>query len=325
ARTVEYLQVENRILRAKLPKRIEVTATERQTLLRFGKKLGSKIREVITIVTPRTFLRWLHGERQPGKARPGNPGRPRTTDEQRQLVLRLARENAWGYTRILGELKKLGVRNLTRSTVRNILKAEGLDPGPRRGQGGWDEFVKRHAATLWATDFFSKKVWTVKGLVDVFVLFFLHVGSRRVYLSGITAHPDRVWMKQQARNVAMHFQEQTLQPTLLLRDNDTKYTQEFDAILASEGAAVKKVTPVSPNLNAYAERFVQSVKQESWTTSSSRTISGTSSRNKSRITMWSDRTRPATTNRWAGCRRQAQTPRPFHWWRSAARSGWAGC
>jgi putative transposase len=117
-------------------------------------------------------------------------------------------------------LKKLGVRNLTRSTVRNILKAEGLDPGPQRGQCSWGEFVQRHAATLWATDFFSKKVWTVKGLVDVFVLFFLHTSSRRVYLSGITAYPDGVWMKQQARIVARHFQEQTLKPTLLLRDND---------------------------------------------------------------------------------------------------------
>jgi putative transposase len=146
--------------------------------------------------------------------------------------------------------------------VRNILKAEGLDPGPKRGEGSWDEFIKRHAATLWATDFFSKKVWTARGPVDVFVLFFIHVGSRRVYLSGVTAHPNGQWMKQQARNVAMYFQEQPVKPTLLLRDNDTKYTSEFDAILGSEGVEVKKITPVSPNLNAYAERFVQSAKQE---------------------------------------------------------------
>jgi putative transposase len=262
ARAVEYLRAENRILRARLPRRLEVTARERRTLLKFGKRLGSKIRDLITIVTPRTFLRWLRGERQAGRSRPGNPGRPRTPDDIRQLVLRLARENAWGYTRILGELKKLGVHSVTKNTVRNILKAEGLDPGPQRGSGSWDEFIRRHAATLWATDFFSKKVWTMKGLVDVYVLFFLHVGSRRVYVSGITAHPDGVWMKQQARNVAMHFAEQAEKPTLLLRDNDTKYTREFDAILESEGVEVKKVTPASPNLNAYAERFVQSAKQE---------------------------------------------------------------
>jgi putative transposase len=160
ARAVEYLKAENRVLRARVPKRIEVTAAERRTLLHYGRKLGSKIRDLITIVTPRTFLRWLHGERQTGQARPGNPGRPRTPDDIRQLVLKPARENAWGYTRILGELKKLGVRSVTKNTVRNILKAEGLDPGPKRGEGSWDEFIKRHAATLWATDFFSKKVWT---------------------------------------------------------------------------------------------------------------------------------------------------------------------
>lgn len=137
-----------------------------------------------------------------------------------------------------------------------------MDPGPNRGPGSWDEFVRRHAATLWATDFFSKKVWTATGLVDVFVLFFIHVGSRRVYLGGISAHPDGAWMKQQARNVAMHFAEQAIKPTLLLRDSDAKYTREFDAILQSEGVEVKKLTPVSPNLNAYAERLVQSVKQE---------------------------------------------------------------
>jgi putative transposase len=94
------------------------------------------------------------------------------------------------------------------------------------------------------------------------VLFFIHVGSRRVYLSGVTAHPDGVWMKQQARNAAMHFQEQPIKPTLLFRDNDTKYTREFDAILGSEGVDVKRVTPASPNLNAVAERFVQTISQE---------------------------------------------------------------
>jgi putative transposase len=111
ARAVEYLRAENRILRARLPKRLEVTASERRTLLKFGKRLGRKIRDLITIVTPRTFLCWLHSERQTGQARAGNPGRPRTPDDIRQLVLKLARENAWGYARILGELKKLGAQH----------------------------------------------------------------------------------------------------------------------------------------------------------------------------------------------------------------------
>jgi hypothetical protein len=129
--------------------------------------------------------------------------------------------------------------------VRSILKAEGLDPGPKRREGSWDEFIKRHAATLWATDFFSKKVRTARGLIDVFVVFFVHVGSRRVYLSGVMAHPDGARMKQQPRNAAMHFQERAVRPQSLLRDNDTKYAREFDAILESEGVEVKKLTRAS--------------------------------------------------------------------------------
>jgi putative transposase len=262
ARMVEYLKAENRILRDKLPKRINVTASERRTLLKYGKRLGTKIREVIAIVSPRTFLRWQESERRPGKTRELPPGRPRTPEEIREVVLRLARDNAWGYTRILGELKKLGVRNITRSTVQNILKAEGLDPGPKRGNGSWDEFLKRHVQTLWACDFFSKKVWTAKGLVEVFVLFFIHVGSRRVYLGGLTTNPDGPWMKQQVQKVVMHFGDQPIKPTYLLRDHDTKFTKEFDVILASEGVTVVKVGPLAPNMNAVAERFVQSVRVE---------------------------------------------------------------
>ena len=109
------------------------------------------------------------------------------------MVLRLARETGWGYTR-LGELKKLGERKISRATVLNILRANGLEPGPKRGEGTWDEFLKRHASTLWACDYFSKRVWTPKGLVEMFVLFFIQVGSLRLHLAGITAQPDAVWM-----------------------------------------------------------------------------------------------------------------------------------
>ena len=264
ARQVQYLRAENRILRAKLPQRISVTAQERQRLLKYGKPLGTAIRELITIVSPRTFARWLNAEKESAKGRKqaARPGRPRTPEDIRALVLRLARENAWGYTRILGELKKLGVQKISRSTVIKILKDNGLEPGPRRGEGTWDEFLKRHAATLWACDFFSKKAWTMAGLVDVFVLFFIQVGSRRVHLVGMTVNPDRAWMVQQARNIAMLFDQEQHKPTHLLRDRDTKFVAEFDAILATEGIEVKPVGVRAPNQNAVAERFVQSAKQE---------------------------------------------------------------
>ncbi|HEY8506127.1 MAG TPA: hypothetical protein VIL46_16190 [Gemmataceae bacterium] len=191
---------------------------------------------MITIVSPRTFARWLRGETpSPKKKRPARPGRPRTEAEVWELVLRLARENAWGYSRILGELKKLGVRSIARSTVVNILKEAGLDPGPKRGEGTWDEFLKRHAQTLWACDFFSCKVWTLRGLVDVFVLFFIHIGTRRVFVSGMTAHPDRAWVAQQGRNAAMVFADEPVRPRYLLRDHDTKFVEEFDQVLGAEG------------------------------------------------------------------------------------------
>lgn len=262
ARQVQYLKVENRILRDMLPRRLTITSRERQRLLKFGKALGAALKDIIGIVSPRTFRRWLQGENKPERATPRKQrGRPRTPADIRELILRLARENSWGYTRIHGELKKLGVR-VSRSTVANTLREAGLDPGPRRGEGTWDDFIQRHLETLWACDFFSTKVWTMRGLVEIFVLFFIHLGSRRVHLAGITAHPDSAWMAQQARNVALFFAEQPQRPRYLLRDRDSKFTRQFDSILASEGLKVTPVGPRAPNLNAFAERWVRSIKEE---------------------------------------------------------------
>jgi len=174
ARMIDYLKTENRILRSKLPKRVSLTPAERERLVRRGKPLGSKIKELITIVTPRTFARWVKGETNPVGRRkpPSKGGRTRKPEEVRQLVVQMARENAWGLGRIMGELKKLGL-SISKGTVRNILKENGFDPGPRRGEGSWDEFLRMHAKTLWACDFFSKRVWTLGGLVEYFVLFFI--------------------------------------------------------------------------------------------------------------------------------------------------------
>jgi putative transposase len=220
ARHVQYLKAENEILRAKLPKRVTMTPAERRRLLKLGQKIGPALKHLITIVTYRTFLRWLAGDKA-GRTS-GKRGRPRTDEEIREIIIRLAQENGWGYTRILGELKKLGIRRVCRSTVINILKENGLDPGPQRGEGSWDEFLKIHAKTLWACDFLSKKVWTKWGLAEFFILFFVHVGSRRVYVSGITTHPDTVWVAQQARNFSVHLAERGEEASYLIHDRDTK-------------------------------------------------------------------------------------------------------
>jgi len=116
--------------------------------------------------------------------------------------------------------------------------------------------------TLWATDFFTKDVWTGCGKITYYVLFFIHVGTRRVRVMGMTCQPNGPWVEQQARNLVMELTERGEKATYLLRDGDTKFTEKFDRIFKSEGVKVKQIPYRSPNLNAYAERFVQSIKRE---------------------------------------------------------------
>jgi putative transposase len=162
-RYVQYLKAENQVLRSKLPKVVKVTPQEHRRLVKFGRPLGPAIKGLISIVSPRTFLRSLddEGRQRTRRACPTRSGRPRTAEAFRELVLRLARENDWGYTRILGELRKLGVRKICRSCVVNNLREAALEPGPKRGEDTWDDFIKRHTATRWSCDFFSKHVWTL--------------------------------------------------------------------------------------------------------------------------------------------------------------------
>lgn len=177
-------------------------------------------------------------------------------------MLRLARENGWGYTRILGELRKLGIAKISRSTVVNILREAGLDPSPERSKGNWNTFIREHLATLWACDFFTKKIWTTAGLVDCYVLFFIHLGSRRVVVTGMSVHPDAAWVAQQARNFNVLSAHEATPPTHIIHDLNTKFTKQFDDILEADGAEGVKVGPRAPNLNAHAERWVQSIKRE---------------------------------------------------------------
>jgi len=146
---IEYLKAENRILRSKLPKRICVTPAERSRLVKLGVRLGSGIKELITIVHPRTFARWVSDGTS--AAKPRKRGRPRKPEEIRQLIIQMAKDTSWGYKRILGELKKLRIHNVSPSTIARILKENGFDPGPKRGDGTWHEFVRRHIETVHPT------------------------------------------------------------------------------------------------------------------------------------------------------------------------------
>ena len=177
-------------------------------------------------------------------------------------LIRFAWETDWGYTRMKGELIKLGLPGVGRTTIQNILKREGCDPGPGRGPTTWDDFIARHAKTLWAADFLSVKAWTSKGLRQMHLLAFIHIETRRVWVSPCTFHPNRDWVAQQARNFLMHMESAGLPGDLLLRDRDGKFAPIFDVILRSSGVEVKKLPVRSPNLNAFAERFVQTLKHE---------------------------------------------------------------
>lgn len=262
ARQIRYLKIENEILRSKLPKRVTVTEKERNKLVKFGAKLGKALGELVTIVHPDTLRRWSREAGKRGKQKAAPRGRPKTKEEIRQLIVKLARENDWGYTRILGELRKLGIKAVSRNTVKNILKENGLEPGPKRGAGTWDEFLKIHAATLWQIDFFSKKVLTIKGFRDLFVLVFLHVETRRVFISPATYHPNEAWVKEQSEAFLEHVKETGLATKIVMHDRDTKFTASFDAILESAELEVKKAAHRSPNTVAFVERFIQTLQQE---------------------------------------------------------------
>lgn len=217
ARQVRFLREENRILRAKLPERISTTPEERSRLLRFGLPLGDAIKGLISIVKPETFARWVR--KGPGRRRAGRTGRPRKPEEIRALIVRIARETGWGSTRVLGELHKLGITTVSRTTVRRILKEHGIDPAPKRRGQSWDEFIKAHAETLWACDFFTKTVWTPLGPRLAFVLFFLHIGSRRVIVSEPRTSPTREWTAEQASMFIERAQADGHRPPeILLRD-----------------------------------------------------------------------------------------------------------
>jgi putative transposase len=148
--------------------------------------------------------------------------------------------------------------------VVNILKEAGLDPGPKRGEHTWAEFLAVHAATLWQCDFFSHKVLSWQGWKDCFVLAFIHVGTRRVFVSLATRKPDAAWVQQQAAAFVGHLAAvgQSAADTILFRDRDGKYTPPFDDTLRAAGVDVRKTPVRSPNVNAYIERWGQSLRVE---------------------------------------------------------------
>jgi putative transposase len=211
------------------------------------------------IVTPGTLLRW-HRRLVAAKWRqPRPPGRPPVPDELVALIVRLARENTrWGVVRIQGELRRLGHR-IAASTIRKILRAHRIPP-PSGRDGSWAVFLRAHAATALAADFFH--VDCALTLTRLYVAFVIEPGTRRVHLLGITGYPTGQWATQLARNLASGLEEAGSRFTYLIRDRDTKFTAAFDAVFKAAGARIVRCAVQAPRMNAVMERWVGSCRRE---------------------------------------------------------------
>lgn len=212
------------------------------------------------LVTPGTLLRWhqrLVARRWTYPQR--GPGRPPTEPAIVALVLRLARENSsWGSERIRGELKNLGY-TVGGATIRRILKRAGLGPAPRRGNDRWRDFIRAHAAGTLACDFFSVDTVLLRRL---YVFFVIEVGTRFVHVLGATASPNGACVAQQGRNLLIDPADRASGFRFLVRDRDAKFTRVFDDVMAGNGTRVMKIPPRSPRANAFAERWVRTVRSE---------------------------------------------------------------
>jgi putative transposase len=231
---------------------------DRVFLAAAGQLLGRASRSFF--VRPDTLLgwhrqlvrrRWTYAGRR--------PGRPAVTKKIRQLVLRLARENPrWGYERIVGELAGVGVR-VSATTVAKILRQAGVSPAGARAQLSWREFLRAHADSIIACDFFTvETLW----LGRLYVLFFLELSTRRVHFAGCTASPDGRWTAQQARQLAWSLSDRATPARFLIHDRDSKFSRASDEVFRSEGVEIIRTPFRAPQANAFAERWVGTVRRD---------------------------------------------------------------
>ena len=223
-------------------------------------RIASRRRWSAFPVRPETLLRWhrrlvAHRWTYPHR----RPGRPPIERELRELIIRLARENrSWGYVRIVGELRKLGI-DVSATLVRSVLAEAGVPPAPQRDRQSWRSFLRQQGDSMLACDFLTvDTVW----LRRLYVLVFLSIGSRRVEYMACTSNPETAWMLQQARTLLMNLDDRGGQGRFLLHDRDSKFSAAFDAVFASEGIRIVRTPVRAPNANAHVERWVGSVRRE---------------------------------------------------------------
>ena len=264
---IDYLKEENRVLREQLGgRRLRLNDDQRRRLAVKGKALGRKVlQQMAGIVTPDTILRWyrtLVAKKVDGSKKRGR-GRPRTAEEIAALLVRMAGENpTWGYTRLRDALRHLG-HEIGRNTVKRILLIHGIEPAPERNRKtSWKTFIKAHLGELAAADFFTVEVLTLMGLSRTFVFFVIDIETRRVQIAGITNQPCEAWIMQIARNLTDTEDGFLRGIRYLILDRDPLYTRAFRAMLKDSGVEALRLPARSPNLNAFAERFVLSAKSE---------------------------------------------------------------
>jgi transposase InsO family protein len=264
---IDNLLEENRVLRAvNGSRRPRLTDDQRRRLAVKGHVLGRRhLAALAGIVTPDTILRWYRklGATKYDGSKTRRPGRPTTQPDIAALVVRMANENpTWGYTRIRGGLKHLG-HDVARNTIKAILKDHGIEPAPeRRTKMPWKTFLAAHWDALAAADFFAVEVLTMAGLVRYVVVFVMKLKTRTVEIAGITGHPSGSWMTQVARNLTDADDGFLRGMDYLILDRDPLYTVAFRDLLRNSGVKPLRLPARSPNLNAFAERFVGSVRSE---------------------------------------------------------------
>ena len=262
---IQFLKEQNKILRDRIDApRIIPTPEERERLICKGGLFDHDIDDLMLVVKPDTYRSWLR--KKAGKKPTRTGGRPETDSDTIQLILRIAKENlAWGYKRIHGELQKLGIK-IGLTTIRDIMKRNGLNPIPDKTtkcpDSTWSKFIQSHIETLVAIDFFTKPIMTWKGKVDAFVLVFIHLGSRRVFMTPATFHPNEKWLLQQARNASMWLEDIGVEASHLIRDRDGKFAASFDAFWECSRTQIVKTPPRTPQANGFAESYISTIKAQ---------------------------------------------------------------
>jgi putative transposase len=268
-RGAEQVRLENLVLRHQvmiLRRQVKRSVYSRsdRALLSAASRLLPRNRWHAFLVRPETLLRWHKGLVARKWTRPHRrPGRPSLDPGIKALILRLAKENLrWGYLRIKGELQGLGIR-VSATTIAMLLRSHGIGPAPRRGPT-WHEFLKAQASGIIACDFFTVETAFLKTLS---VLFFIEIGTRAARVAVATSNPDAVFVTQQARNLAMCLSDDGASIKSLIRDRDAKFSRSFDDVFASEGIRVIRTPIRAPNANAFAERWVETLRADclDWT------------------------------------------------------------